>query len=110
MTKRSSFRAKRGITIISAYVPHSGIFDPFFFQIFKYYSDLDFLSLEMSGVSKKLKRNDKKEVVFVQNVALPSFLLMYPTVALLTLFPFRFLNITLIWTFHPFECQGSQKS
>ena len=34
--KGSSFRAKRGITIISAYVPHSGTFDPISFQIAKY--------------------------------------------------------------------------
>ena len=62
--KGSSFRAKRGITIISAYVPHSGTFDSIFFQISKYYFDLDFSALEMSEVSK-LESNDKKEVVFV---------------------------------------------
>ena len=39
--KGSSFRAKRGITIISAYVPHSGTFDLISFQILKYYFDLD---------------------------------------------------------------------
>ena len=59
----------------------------------------------MPRVSKELARNDKKEGVFVQNVVIPSFFLMCPTVALLTQFPFRFSNLDSI--IHP--TQGVSK-